>query len=314
MFKKKQIPAEPRRNSGESIQPGVFSRRSVNPSANMNVFSYHAKRAPVSESNPQYANSRNDGSGFKNVIGKLPSFIAVAVLILCLLYISTLSATPKIQVVGQTTDRTLVRDIGSYEDDIRAVFASAVINRSKLLIDSDAVAGDVQQEYPELGEVSVILPLVSRRTIVQVRPAAPTLILSTSSGAYVIDTEGRAVIKSAEVESSVRDKLPVVRDESSLPVEEGKTVLPKETIAFITSISSQLAAKGMPVQSLVLPSTANELHLRIPDKPYFVKFDVRGEGRQSIGTYLAVKSWLEKENKAPNEYIDVRVPEKAFYR
>src|SRR4030095_1914474 len=191
MFRKKQTPAENER---------LIRRRE-----SLNVFSYYANRTPAADAVPQTGTNVKKSVSFRNVLGKIPIIVSVVALVLCLFYISTLSAMPKVQVVGQPTDKTLVRDIGSYETDIQDVFNNSIVNRSKLLIDTNSVAQEVKQEYPELGDISIMLPLVSRRPIVQVRPAAPSLILSTTSGAYIIDTEGRAVVKSSEVESSIRD-------------------------------------------------------------------------------------------------------------
>lgn len=313
MFRNKPTPADTKGSQAERMRPGVGSRRNVRRPEHVNVFSYYAKRSPSDDVQIEQP-AANKSRILLSWLRHAPSFVALAVVAVCLIFCSTLSTTPKIQVVGRPTDRTLIRGIAAYQGDIQAVLERSITNRSKLLIDTNKVAQELGEEFPELGDISVVLPLVSRRPIVQVRPAAPALVLGSGSGAFIIDQEGRAVVKADEVESSVKDALPVVSDESGLPVEPGKNALPKETVDFITTVTLQLGLQNIPVQSLTLPATANELHLRIKDKPYFVKFDVRGQGRQQAGTFLAVKEQLEKDRKVPAEYIDVRVPEKAFYR
>ena len=245
---------------------------------------------------------------------QLPALATGLILLIFVFYGSTLSATPKIQVTGQNTDRTLVRGLDAYQQDVAAVLSRSITNRSKLLIDTDKVASELKQEYPELGTVSVVLPLASRRPIVEVSPAKPALILASSDGAFVVDQEGRAIIKTADVESSIKDALPVVQDQSGLSLERGKSALPKETVTFVSGVAAQLAAKNISVQSLVLPPNANQLDVRLAGQTYFIKMDTRGESRQTVGTFIAVKERLEHDHKVPAEYIDVRVPEKAFYK
>jgi uncharacterized Ntn-hydrolase superfamily protein len=56
------------------------------------------------------------------------------------------------------------------------------------------------------------------------------------------------------------------------------------------------------------------LHLRIEGKAYLVKFNLRGDAREEAGAFLAVKQHLERAGKTPEQYIDVRVDNKTYYR
>jgi hypothetical protein len=290
------------------------SRRSVRRQETVNVFSYYANRAPdASLERPDIPKQKKKPGQRLNWLKRSPAWATCIILLGFVFYTSTLSTSPKIQVMNKT-DRTLIRGVGDYQADVGAVLGRSVWNRSKLLINTNKVADELKQEYPELGDVSVVLPLAGRRPIVEVSPAEPALILGTGSGAYVVDREGRAIVDVNKVESSVRDPLPVVQDESGLPLERGKNALPKDAVTFIATVSGQLAAANVKVQSFILPAGANELHVKIEGRPHKIKFDIKGEGRQAAGAFLAVKQRLETEHKTPAEYIDVRVPEKAFYK
>ncbi len=291
------------------------SVRNVQRSPSANVFSYYSARSPAESANrraePAAVRLRRSRLGW---LKYAPSLIAGAALIVCLVSISTLDVTPKIQAVSSQNARTIARSTAAYEDQAGDIFARSIFNRSKLLIDTDKVARELKAAFPELGEVSVILPLISRRPIIEVQPAKAALILAGSGGAYIVDQEGRAVIKANDVESSIRDQLPVVQDQSDIPITRGKGVLSKEAVSFIWQFTGQLAQKQIPLQSLTLPATANELHARIEGKPYYIKLDIQGEGRLQAGTFIAVKERLEGDGLVPGEYLDVRVPEKAFYK
>lgn len=304
MFRKKQTPANPPRNVQRSQQSTVFS--------------YHASRSP-SESpvrrSPQADTAKSSRLRInRSWLGYTPSLLAGIALVVCMVYVATLDTSPKIQSVSGRHGKTLVQNASSYEDEAAEILARSILNRSKLLIDTDKVAEDLRAAFPELGDISVVVPLVSRRPIIEVRPTQPALIAASSEGAFIVDTEGRVLAKANEVDSSIRDPLPIVRDESGLSIEQGKILLPKETVSFIREVAGQLQAGKIEVESLTLPAVVNELHVRVAGKAYYVKFDIRGEGRGQAGTYLAVKERLEKDNKTPAEYIDVRVSEKAFYK
>ncbi len=295
------------------------SRRNVQRSPQAPVFSYYASRSPAevpSRERGEIVKPKTNLS-FKRAVSVLPSLLAVSALLLSLIYISTLSTSPNVQFVSLQNphDHGLISNMTAYQSDFQAVLEKSPLNHSKLLINTDAIAKELSNRFPELGDISVVLPLVGRRPILKIRPAEPAVTLSAPGGPYVVDTTGRVLAYTKDVESSVKDQLPTVRDQSGLPVDRGSVVLTSQTISFIQLIEGQLSQAHMPIDALILPETsAGELHVQPAGKPYFVKFDMRGEGRLQAGTFLAVKDYLERSGKTPTAYVDVRVPEKAFYK
>jgi len=243
-----------------------------------------------------------------------PSLVAGIALAVSLIFVSTLSTLPQVQ-IQRGSDQTLVSSTDRYEKEAQKILARSITNRSKLLINTNKVADELHKAFPELGDMTVIIPLIDRRLIVQAQPVPPAVVLSVPrNGAFVVDAKGRVIAHARDVDSSVRDSLPQVRDESGLEVEVGRAALPESDISFIREVYGQLAAKQVVVDAFVLPTASKELHLQVKGKPYYVKFDMQGEGRQQAGTYLAVKDKLEKDGVTPAEYIDVRVSEKTFYK
>jgi hypothetical protein len=301
MFRKKQTP--------QPVQRNVRAQQSAR------VFSYYASRSPESPTvgrtmtpKPQ-ARKRFAKDTFKYA----PSLIAAVVILVSLVYGSTLSTMPNVQIL-RSSDQTLVGSTQQYEKEAQKILNQSLLNRSKLTIDTSKVAAELREAFPELGNIAVVLPLVGRRPIIQAQPALPALVLGTrTSGAFVVDVNGRAIVKASQVDSSIRDALPVIQDESGVSLEAGKSALPEVNVRFITEVAGQLKAKNIAVDSLNL-SAARELRLRLKERPYYVKFDVQGEARQQVGAFVAVKERLEKDNVLPAEYIDVRIPDKVFYK
>ncbi len=304
MFRKKQV-SEP-------------ARRNVQRSPSANVFSYYSARSATSEISParqpEARLRRLPPIPVRLLLTYMPTVLALMALLVSTVYCSTLTATPKIQAISNQGARTIARNTNTYQDEAGAILGRSLMNRSKLLIDTAKVEHELRQAFPELGDVTVIIPLVSRRPIIEVQPAKAVLILTSSSGAYVVDQDGRAVIEARDVDSSVRDPLPVVQDESDISIARGKGVLSADTVTFIKEFTGQLTQKRVAIQSIILPVSAHELHIRLAGQPYTVKLDLKGAGRQQAGTLLAVKEKLEAEGVTPGVYIDVRVPEKAFYK
>ncbi len=205
--------------------------------------------------------------------------------------------------------------MSDYQREFQRNLESSILNKSKLFINTDELASQASEKFPELGQVTVVLPLAGRRPVYKVHPAQPALMLNAPGGPYVVSKQGRVLAYSSDTDSSLTSKLPVLVDDSGLRVDRGQIVLTSQTIEFVEQVTGQLKAAGVDVELLKLPqSDAGDLHVKIAGKPYFVKFDIRGEGRYQSGAFLAVADQLDREGKVPAEYIDVRVQGKAFYK
>jgi len=243
----------------------------------------------------------------------LPSLIASAAIIGSIGYLLTLNTTPKFIPLDVTTS-SLFQPTANYEAIGRDIFSKSVYSHTKLTIDTDKLARELENQLPELKSISVIIPLFSRRPVVQIQAAQPVLILVNQHGAFVIDTRGRAVLKKSETPSGALQGLPTVSDELGLEIQKGKSALPQHTVSFISQVVAQLRAKDITAKDFTLPAAANELHMRVDNQTYIVKFNLQADARQQVGTFLAVRDRLAGEKTVPKEYIDVRVEERAYYK
>lgn len=297
MFRKKKQPQN-NRNSPNSRQPTA-------------VFSYYSNRSDSETSTRLSGSSSNVAHTSR--LQLLPSYIAILIILGSCIYATTLTTQPKIQVNSQT-NKQLLRNNDFYQQASAKILNESLFNFSKLTIDTAKVATKIETTYPELGDVTIVIPLVGRRPIVEVRPAQATLQLVSNNGSFIIDERGRALMLASEANSSVRDKLVVIRDESGLEIKTSKQVIPDKTIKFINEVNAQLAAKQIKAPNLTLPAIANELHLRLDGRLFYAKFDIQGDPRLQVGNMLAAISKLDSDKTLPVEYLDVRVSEKVFYK
>lgn len=279
------------------------------------VFSYHARRSPSPDSRRSTAGvspaHRRSTSQWVRI---LPSIISIAAIVGSIFYATSLSTKPRIQVNGGG-GASLLRDSGFYENEASLLLKKSIFNHSKLTINTTKVAHELEAQYPELGEVTIIIPLSGHRPVFEVKPAQPIMKLSGDGGIFIIDEEGRALISANDAGKSTDVlPLPFVVDESGLQLEKGKQVLPLSTVNFIRILITQLHAKNFQIDSVILPKIPNELHLRVSGYPFYIKFDLQGSAREQAGTFMAALEKLQSGGATPSEYIDVRVPEKAFYR
>jgi len=231
--------------------------------------------------------------------------------------INSLSLSASAHVVLLGDSKIFLHDTSTYEAAAGNILGGSIWNRNKLTINTDSIAGQLRQHFPELSQVSITLPLIAHRPIVYLQASQPVLILNTASGGYVIGQNGVALLPTTQLEPGSTLKLPVATDQAGLKVKTGQQALASGDVAFIQMVLAQLKAADIGIAGLSLPPAASELDVHLTGLPYFVKFnmhDSTDDARQQAGTFLAVQQHLKSQNITPGQYIDVRVNGRAYYQ
>lgn len=218
-----------------------------------------------------------------------------------------LSSSGRVTVIDATGERSTTTDSTAYERTFDMLLAGNVLNHGKLTIDTNGIAAKMQQAYPELESVAVVTPLIGTHPTLYVHLSEPVFVLKQDDASYLLSAAG--YITSHGVDGS----LPVILDESGETIEVSKQLLPSSHVAFMKTIWYQLTEQGIPASSLVLPKgKAFEVDVRIKEKPFYLKFNIAEDATRQGGAAVAVLQQLG--TTSPKEYIDLRVPGKAYYK
>ncbi len=287
------------------------------------VFLYHSSRSIRTDDKNDARRNRDKGEASleeraRSVTprSRYPLTLVVAVLFfVAVAFCLRLNSNAKIVVIGDeaAASKIFLRDQKAYETAASTLF-SGLLNRNKITVDTTKIAADMQKQFPELKAISISLPLSSPNPVVYIHPSVPELILVANGGLYLLDGNGRALITGNQVSDLDAFPAPVVVDESGLPVELGRIVLPEPTVTFIKEVVNQLQAKGITTTSLVLPQGTAELHVKVDGAGYLVKYNLHGDAREEVGAYIAAKERFEATGKTPGEYVDVRVVSRVYYK
>ncbi|HSX43904.1 MAG TPA: hypothetical protein VLE69_01220 [Candidatus Saccharimonadales bacterium] len=283
------------------------------------IFSYYNNR-PTGVSSTKQTNQKRlfnrpqPKGSLKHHLRHIPTYFAIVLIAASLLYSLVLDNQPKVLLGRSVTSNSLLRSQAVYQAGIAKLLSHSIFNRTKLTINTVSIEKQIRQMFPEIQNATVSLPIIGHRPIIGLDPADPTLVIKTQSGSFIIDNTGRALIKIDNVAKPAQPNLPVIQDNSGLTIGQGDIALPKEDVAFITTVIEQLSAKNIKIQIMQLPAIANELRVTIAGYNYYIKFNLSGDARLQSGTFLAVKDDLKSKHITPTEYIDVRVNERAFYK
>lgn len=297
-----------RRNKPSQNEPRRAGPRAMPPGA----FSYYARGAGTSNQNiGRYQTDESKPSRFK--LGHLPSYIALVALLGALLYSLWLQPNPRVVLLAEAG--TIQRDPKTYQTGVNQVWHHSIFNQLKFTVDGQAIQRDIQSRFNELASVNVQLPLLGRRPTVVLTPAHPVMQLISINGIFYVDANGKVLARVSDVHQNQVKDLVTVRDETGITADVAKPVLAPSQAVFLRQLAAQIQASGLTIQSIRLPAgVANEADVFINNQSFFVKFSMDSDARQATGTFLAAKARLEADHALPQQYMDVRVEEKAFFK
>jgi len=294
-------------------QPSTFTGERQRPE----MFSYRAQRGERAEntrrSAPLFQSLTNSVTTDRGQVWRRFKYTLVAVLLLALVISqSLLTKPPKIVFDGANT--TAYRyDAASYSAMATQLASSSIFNKTKWTFNTAQLNSAMQKAFPEIASARTTLPLFGNTPIVHLVPGVPRLLDATTSGkTYVVDERGVAVATANN--SQANSGLLTIQDQSGLPVQIGKPALPSSTVTFIEALKAELQSQHIAVTSGVLTAQSSELDIHIAGANYIGKFNLQADVRLQAGTFAAVKGKLDASHTGVGQYIDVRLPGRAYYQ
>lgn len=198
--------------------------------------------------------------------------------------------------------------VAVYEEAVDQLLATSLLNRNKITIDTRGIAKDLRVHRPEIESAVLTVPLVGGRPTLYMSLSEPVFTLQQGPDRYILSASGYITgIAAGDSE------LPLVQDETSETVAVGKQLLPQSNVQFMKIVLYQFEQANIKVSALVLPAKkAYEVDARLEGKPYVVRFNLQEDALQQSGAAIATIEQLG--GTVPASYLDVRVPERVYYK
>lgn len=302
---------------GRSKQPKQQPRtREVRPSGRVQpTFSYYANRLPSDTARlrseqtlvaPSVGQKDKDSRSLLSLIGM---WLSLALFVLLLGKLLALQTHSRVIISARNTSNVSSETLARYQATADDLLKGSILNRSKATIDTTGIAKAMQAQFPELESVVVTVPIVGARPIVYILPVQALISIETTKGTYSLGSNGRVI---AKLTATQNDGV-VVRDLSGVPPELGQPLLPASTMTFIQSLTYQFERAGQKIDALTLPAASPyEIDAHVTGRSYTIKFNLEEDAKQQSGAALGVIKQVG--GSGPSQYIDVRVPERAYYK
>ncbi len=139
----------------------------------------------------------------------------------------------------------------------------------------------------------------------------PSLLWKSGNVISVFSSNGHAY--SGEPSEELKSSLPTVVDTSNLPVKTGEVALAESFVSFVEQLHSKLPENGVKVVEYQVQETTTELFI-LTQQGYKIRFDTTRPLSEQLTDLVTVLDDLKKQNKAPKEYIDLRINGRVFYK
>jgi cell division septal protein FtsQ len=183
-----------------------------------------------------------------------------------------------------------------------------LLGHNLALVDTGSLAAYLEHAEPGIKQVSIQRHF-PHTLIVAVVERLPALNWETNGTSYLLDTNATVIGPT----DATYAHLPTVTDSSNLPVKVGERVAPTAFVSFCSQIAQLLPSAGYAIQTMTVPESTSEVYVQT-SKGVLLKFDTTRPAGDEIADLQAVNAQLAAANQTPTQYIDLRIPHKAYYK
>lgn len=185
------------------------------------------------------------------------------------------------------------------------------------LLDKDGLSNDILETHPEVSglELSPRQPFTTKVSA-KLTFRKPIFVWKGVGENYFIDKEG-VLFKKNMFTKTQQDSLPVIEDQGGVAPDPGQTVLTETVVSDVADLYLLLPTlypQKNKVNQIILPPAAREIRAKLDGISYYVKFSTERSIGEQVGELAQLVNYLKSKDVTPAEYIDMRVPDKSFYK
>ena len=217
-------------------------------------------------------------------------------------YILRLGDTPIIKFVGSKNNQRLTDQTQQdLYNKTKKILDSSFFNKNKATLNMSYLQNQLNSSFPQFSSINITLPLIDNRPVITLTGSEPLFILINTTGQYLINAKGAAFSRSENNINLGDLGLNNIYDQSGYDIQLGKLALS--------------SYKGYHIDKIVLPVSSREADVYIKNTNYYIKFNLNSNTpKEQIGTFLATISYVKQKNLVINQYYDVRVDGRVYYK
>ncbi len=283
-----------------------------------NNFSYYSSRT-IKNNLKRSKPKTNDGITqstipANNIIGRVPAIFILIFVVLILGYLLYLDNNVKIKNVSDNHSQFL-ESTSIYKTASEKYLSNSIANNTKITINNLGLSDYMLSRFPELSNATPELSFLSHFVTLKITEAKPVGILYDQTKRFYLLKNNGVAMASVSNNNSVNfiNLMPYII-ESFSNIKINQRALSNSDLSFISYTYNELAIQSIKTISYTLVPNSRELDIKIDKVPYILKLNLEEPVKEQVGSFLALKGYLQANNKNPSQYIDVRVIGRAYYK
>lgn len=209
-------------------------------------------------------------------------------------------------IVVQGPNTALSQDLNR---EVEQFLKSRVLGRNWLLLNTKELQGVLQKSFS--GQESITVDKIfPSKLVVKTDEQKSALIWKTGTRRYLLSVNGRVM---SELQPDQTIDLIIITDSSNVPLQVGSQAVSRQFVTFTTAIVKAITDQSLGPAETLVRETTGELVVKT-NQGYEIRFDTTADPDSQIRSLASILDLLKSQNKKPAEYIDLRIPNRAFYR
>lgn len=198
---------------------------------------------------------------------------------------------------------------GAYQETIYRYFDDHPFERFGFMLRAAELEVHVLEAHAEVAAVQVHREWYGGDTQFSVQFRQPLLAWKTGASQFYVDAHGVAFTYNHFAEPTL-----LVTDQSGITPDETGVVASTRFIKFLGQIVGAVNGYGLgEVESIIIPAATRQIDLKLKGREYIIKTNTDRDPLQEAEDIAHALRFFDRKNVKP-EYVDVRVPHKAFYK
>jgi len=235
---------------------------------------------------------------------KLSPYILLIGIIVGVVFFSSIFRIDKVDVQGPNTELSK-----GLNDEVTKYLKSSLAGKNWLFLDTNSLKGRLQKTFTGQ-EAIMVEKQFPNKLIVKTDEQKSAIVWKTGSKKYIVSINGRVM---SELQGDNNMGLAVLTDGSSLPVDIGNKILSRDFVNFAIKVGDYVKAKSLGPEQIYITETTKELLVKTT-AGYEIKFNTEETPDAQLRSLQATLDLLVSQNKQATQYIDLRVPGRAFYK
>ncbi len=182
--------------------------------------------------------------------------------------------------------------------------------RRNVFLDRAALESFLTQTSIHVTAVNARHNVVLSQLRIDVASDRPVLRWQTEGVQYTLSRSGIALYQTP---AKGEEGLPLIIDKTSVPLQLKSRIVPTDFVTYIQDLETAALARKLSVRERMVGDSIRELEIKIARYPYRIRLSTQERAGEQMDALVRLETHF-RQHSHPRSYVDLRVPNRAYWR